>query len=104
MLMADALPAFMEVDASAIGNVTVFTSAGGKEISSAWLEKKDGLFSYFLMKGMRGDADANKDKQITVGELANYVKESVSDTASMLDREQTPQLQTMDEGKVLISY
>ena len=75
-----------------------------KEISSAWPEKKHGLFSYYLMKGMRGKADANEDKKITIGELGDYVKENVSDMAGMLDREQTPGLQTMDRGKVLINY
>ncbi|HIN45694.1 MAG TPA: hypothetical protein EYM87_00255 [Candidatus Marinimicrobia bacterium] len=104
MLLADARPVFMEVDASATGNVTVFSASGGKEISSAWPEKKHGLFSYFLMKGMRGDADANKDSQITVDELNNYVSENVSDIAGMLDREQTPGLQTMDRERVLIQY
>jgi hypothetical protein len=94
----------MEVDESATRNVTVFSASSGSEISSAWPEKKHGLFSYFLMKGMRGEADANKDKQITVGELGDYVKENVSDMAGMLDREQTPGLQTLDEGKVLIRY
>ena len=58
----------------------------------------------FLMKGMRGDADANRDKKITVGELGDYVEQNVSDMAGMLDREQTPSLQTIDEQKVLISY
>jgi hypothetical protein len=104
MLLADARPVFMEVDESATRNVTVFSASSGSEISSAWPEKKHGLFSYYLMKGMRGDADANKDKQITVGELGNYVKENVSDMAGMLDREQTPGLQTMDPNKVLIHY
>lgn len=104
MLLADARPVFMEVDASATRNVTVFSAAGGKEISSAWPEKKHGLFSYFLMKGMRGDADANQDKKITVGELGDYVKENVSDMAGMLDREQTPGLQTLDKEKVLIQF
>jgi len=104
MLLADARPVFMEVDESATRNVTVFSASSGSEISSAWPEKKHGLFSYFLMKGMRGDADANKDNQITVGELGDYVKENVSDMAGMLDREQTPGLQTLDKEKVLISY
>jgi hypothetical protein len=104
MLLADARPVFMEVDESATRDVTVFSAAGGKEISSAWPEKKHGLFSYYLMKGMRGDADANKDNQITVGELGDYVKENVSDMAGMLDREQTPGLQTLDPNKVLIHY
>jgi hypothetical protein len=106
MLLADARPVFMEVDATMSANVTVFSASGGKEISSAWPEKKHGLFSYFLMKGMRGDADANGDQQITVGELGDYVKENVSDMAGMLDREQTPGLQTMDRDRdrVLIQY
>ena len=104
MLLADARPVFMEVDASATRDVTVFSASSGSEISSAWPEKKHGLFSYFLMKGMRGDADSNKDNQITVGELGDYVKENVSDMAGMLDREQTPGLQTLDKEKVLIQF
>ncbi|MBT5994507.1 MAG: hypothetical protein HOG73_02190 [Candidatus Marinimicrobia bacterium] len=104
MLLADARPVFMEVDASATRDVTVFSASSGSEISSAWPEKKHGLFSYYLMKGMRGAADENKDKQITVGELGDYIKENVSDMAGMLDREQTPGLQTLDRGKVLIQY
>jgi hypothetical protein len=104
MLLADARPVFMEVDESATRDVTVFSAAGGKEISSAWPEKKHGLFSYYLMKGMRGEADENNDNQITVGELGDYVKEHVSDMAGMLDREQTPGLQTLDENRVLVRY
>ena len=104
MLLADARPVFMEVDASATGNVTVFSASSGSEISSAWPEKKHGLFSYYLMKGMRGDADTNGDLKITVGELGDYVKENVSDMAGMLDREQTPGLQTLDRNRVLIEY
>ena len=104
MLLAGARPVFIEVKSGIPGNVTVFSAAGGKEISSAWPEKKHGLFSYYLMKGMRGDADANGDKQITVGELGDYIRENVSDMAGMLDREQTPELQTMDRDKVLIQY
>jgi hypothetical protein len=56
------------------------------------------------MKGMRGDADTNGDLKITVGELGDYVKENVSDMAGMLDREQTPGLQTLDRNRVLIEY
>ena len=104
MLLADARPVFMEVQAGIPGNVTVFSAAGGKEISSAWPEKKHGLFSYFLMKGMRGDADVNGDREITMGELGDYIKENVSEMAGMLDREQTPGLQTMNRGKVLVKY
>ena len=36
------------------------------------------MFSYFLMKGMEGDADINSDNKITAQELHNYVKENVT--------------------------
>ncbi|MDP6261827.1 MAG: caspase family protein [Candidatus Marinimicrobia bacterium] len=104
MLLADARPVLLEVDKAAAGKVTVFSAASGKEISSAWPEKKHGLFSYFLMKGMRGEADINDDKQLTLKELNTYLEENVSETADMFDRKQTPQLQTLDENRVLVRY
>jgi hypothetical protein len=104
MLLADARPVLLEVDKAAAGKVTVFSAASGKEISSAWPEKKHGLFSYFLMKGMRGEADINDDKQLTLKELNTYLEENVSETADMFDRKQTPQLQTLDENRVLARY
>ena len=104
MLLADARPIFIEVEESAVGDATVFSASGGKEISSAWPEKKHGLFSYYLMKGMQGIADTNKDNKLTVEELGNYIKENVSETAGMLDREQTPELQTNAKNRVLVKY
>ena len=56
------------------------------------------------MKGMRGEADADKNKNITVGELGDYIKQNVSDMAGMLDREQNPTLSTMNKNQVLIQY
>ena len=46
----------------------------------------------------------DKNSSITIGELGNYIKENVSAMAGMLDREQTPTLNTLDEDKVLISF
>lgn len=39
-------------------------------------EANHGMFSYFLMKGMEGEADANNDNQITAGELHAYVEQN----------------------------
>lgn len=104
MLLADARPVFIEVLESAVGNSTVFSASHGNEISSAWADKKHGLFSYFLMKGMQGEADLNNDNKLTVYELGNYIKENVSEKAGMLDREQNPELQTLNENRILIKY
>ena len=104
MLLANARPVFLEVDESFTDKVTVFSAAGSKQISSSWPEKKHGLFSYFLMKGMKGEADINSDKKLTYGELGEYIIENVSSTAGILDREQTPSLSTQNENAVFISY
>ncbi len=104
MLLADARPVFIEVEEDVAGGITVFSAASARQISSAWPEKKHGLFSYFLMKGLQGEADTNKDKQITIGELGKYLDANISEMAGMLDREQTPELQSMNPEQVLIQF
>lgn len=104
MLLANARPVFLEVDNSFTDKVNVYSAAGSKQISSSWPEKKHGLFSYFLMKGIRGDADANGDKKLTYGELGRYLEDNVSSTAGLLDREQTPTLSTQNENNIFIAY
>jgi uncharacterized caspase-like protein len=36
-----------------------------------------GVFTYFLLQGLKGDADYNKDEQITLGELIPFLSEQV---------------------------
>ena len=56
------------------------------------------------MKGLeKGNADANKDKQITNGELLAYMDINVSQKALKLGRQQNPSL-TGDPNQVLIKY
>jgi len=104
MLLANARPIMIEVEGPVAHGITVFSATSGKEISSAWPEKKHGLFTYFLLKGFQGNADINADKQITIGELENYILQNVSETAGFLDREQTPTFIYEDKEKVLIEY
>ena len=104
MLLADARPIMIEVEGPVAHGITVFSATSGKEISSAWPEKKHGLFTYFLLKGFQGNADINADKQITIGELENYILQNVSETAGFLDREQTPTFIYEDKERVLIEY
>ena len=56
-----------------------------------------------VLKGLEGYADANKDKNITNGELLAYMDENVSQKASELGRQQNPSL-LGDPDKVLINY
>lgn len=82
---------------------TVFSAASGLQISSGLDEAKHGLFSYYLMKGLEGPADANGDRVITAGELHDYVRGNVKRQAIRLGREQMPELQG-DTERVLVRW
>ncbi|MGM9799624.1 MAG: caspase domain-containing protein [Muribaculaceae bacterium] len=51
-----------------------------------------GFFTQALLKGIRGKADANGDKQITIMELFNYVYNDVQHTTAKMEKSQHPQL------------
>ena len=58
-------------------NYLVFAAGETDQIAGLELEVKHGRFSYFVFKGLEGEADANQDRQISAGELHEYVKEAV---------------------------
>ena len=79
---------------------TLFSAASNEQISRPLEEAKHGMFSYFLMKGMEGDADTNNDNKITARELHAYVKQNVVQQSS---GSQTPELQG-DKDRVLVQF
>jgi uncharacterized caspase-like protein len=81
-------------------NFTVMTAAAGDQTAKPLEEAKHGMFSYFLMKGMEGEADANQDNRITAGELHSYVQTNVIQQSS---GSQTPELQG-DADRVLVQF
>jgi uncharacterized caspase-like protein len=82
-------------------NFTVITASQNDQISSSNPELQHGIFSYYLMKGMEGDADANRDGKITLGEMQAYLVENVGRQAGMMNRKQEPQL-LGDADRVLV--
>jgi hypothetical protein len=73
--------------------LAVLTGASGSQVTSDLDKVEHGLFTYFMLKGMRGDADADRDGTITLGELYPFVRAGVSERASReLNRDQTPTL------------
>ncbi len=75
---------------AAAPRLSILSASGADEISGAY--GGHGLFSYFLMRGMDGDADANSDGAVTYGELAAYVSAKVPEEARRQNREQHPQM------------
>ena len=84
-------------------NFTIFSASKLDQISSGLKEAKHGIFSYYLMKGLEGNADLNKDKNITNGELLAYMDLNVSQKASELGRQQNPTLSGKPDD-ILINY
>jgi hypothetical protein len=80
---------------------TVITASQNDQISSSNPDLQHGIFSYYLMKGMEGDADANRDGKITLGEMQAYLVENVGRQAGMMNRKQEPQL-VGDANRVLV--
>lgn len=74
-------------------NLTVFAAAAGDEITGGYEPQKHGLFTYYFLRGLRGDADADADGWISVDEEYAYLKKNVSRQANRDSRQQTPQLQ-----------
>ncbi len=75
------------------GKTMVLAASAGDQVSSTYAQKGHGLLTYFFLKGLHGDADANKDGTIDLAELFEYVKPQVERTARReYNNEQTPQL------------
>jgi uncharacterized caspase-like protein len=79
-----------ESDFQADEKITVISASSGSQISSAMQDSSHGIFTYYLLKGLRGEADKNKDKRIFLSELTDYVSKEVKATAAKMGRVQTP--------------
>ena len=102
-LLAGARPLSVKAKQSSFpSNFTVISASALDQISSSSPELKHGIFSYYLMRGMEGEADANGDKQITVGEMQTYLSENVARRAMGMNRTQQPQV-VGDTSRVLVA-
>jgi|GEM_PF-1495758 len=83
----------LETPLLAGGKIMVLAASTGTQISSDYDKVKHGLFTYYLLRGMRGEADKNGNGIVELGELYDYVRANVSEKASLeLNRDQTPVL------------
>ena len=100
MLIASRPIAIRALEQSIPDNFTVMTAAAGDQTAKPLEEAKHGMFSYFLMKGMEGEADANNDNEITAGELHSYVETNVIQQSS---GSQKPELHG-DADRILVRF
>ncbi len=63
--------------ARAKDGMVVFTASAAGEVSQEFPELGHGVFTYYLLEGLKGAADANNDLLVTVNEMMGYVEEQV---------------------------
>jgi len=90
--------ALVRVEKTSALNIAVLTASLDNQISSSYEDKGHGVFTYFLLKGVKEMLGEDKNSKLELGELYNYIKPQVERTSRRLyNNEQTPQLITADE-------
>jgi hypothetical protein len=92
MLTKGARPALLKVQniGLATQELIALAAANGEQISNPYPEQEHGLFTYYLLKALSGDADSNEDRFVTIKEIYNYVSKHVTRVARRMGAEQTP--------------
>lgn len=94
LLAKGAKPMVLTVEGLASSSKAVVLAAtSGSHLSLADQEKGHGLFTFYLLQGLTGEADVNGDGSIDVQELFEYLKPQVQRVARRTyNTEQVPQL------------
>jgi len=78
----------------------ILTASGANEVSCENDKLKHGIFTYFLLEGLRGKADADQDGVVTVDEAYAYVSKHVPQATG---QEQHPVKKGTVEGRLILS-
>ena len=108
LLIASAKPLIGVKDTGDIPNsFNVFSSSQLNQASFSTEKEtgvENGIFSYYLMKGLEGNADLNDDRKITNGEMQEYLTTEIPKIAlSLHNREQDPFFKG-DKDLILTSF
>ncbi|MBX2911665.1 MAG: caspase family protein [Cyclobacteriaceae bacterium] len=60
------------------------TSTGSNQFASEFDRLGHGIFTYSLIEGINGKADANNDKKLTIRELSTYIENKVPELSEQL--------------------
>ncbi len=73
-------------------SMIVLAASGLEQESQIYAAKRHGLFTYYLLRGLNGNAADHG--HVTIESLYRYVRSRVSGNAHLADGEQTPRLET----------
>ncbi|MDA8139892.1 MAG: caspase family protein [Desulfobacteraceae bacterium] len=97
MLAKGTRPALIHVEDTLITNkeadhMVAISSSSAGEPSNAYPDTQHGLFTFFLLKGIGGEADSNSDHKLSIGEIYQYVFKNVSQEARLMGSQQMPMI------------
>lgn len=95
VLAKGARPIVISVDNPALlsQKITVLSASSSDQVSSTYDEKGHGLFTYFMLKGIKNEDVIKPDGTLMLSDLFSYVKPQVERIArKMYNNEQTPQM------------
>jgi len=100
-LLASGRPVGIHVkDIALPAGVSLLAAGTGDQVSSAYPSKRHGLFTYFLLKGLRGEA--GQSGRVTVGDLGRYLGTKVPPLARRQGRQQTPVVLGSGDDRILV--
>jgi hypothetical protein len=91
--------AFLDRISSGKGRI-ILTASGANEVSAEDDKLQHGIFTYYLLKGLKGPADADKDGLVSVDEAYRYVTTHVPRATG---QEQHPVKKGTVEGRLILS-
>jgi uncharacterized caspase-like protein len=77
----------------------IISACSANEISKEDDDLKHGIFSYYLLEGLKGKADRDSDGIITVGELFSFLSRKVPEASG---QDQHPVRKGETEGELVI--
>ena len=90
--------AFLDRIAGGKGRI-ILTASGPNEVSIEDDRLKHGVFTYFLLEGLKGKADTDKDRVITVDEIYGFLSKEVPQATG---QEQHPVKKGTVEGQLIM--
>lgn len=83
------------------GRLTVLTASSADEVAGTLEGQGHGMFTYFLLKGLKDSPYSKKGESAKLAGLYRYLREQIPAAARRQNREQTPQMFTSNADMIL---
>jgi hypothetical protein len=82
--------------------MVILSSCRRHEVSYEWVDKGHGVFTFFLMEALKGNADHEKKGYVTIRDVHRYVRWNVGQWAHGRNLAQTPTLEERVDGEIIL--